>query len=238
MRLPEAIQLPLKEGSLSVRLKPNKRARRLILRLDPKSGDPVATVPPGLSEARIRTFLMGHRDWLIEKCEQQPKRIAFSQGAIIPFRGELHRLVHVGQRRGTIRILEQDGEKSLLVSGDLAHMGRRTQDWLKKMARQDLTEAVDRHARQLQVTPAAIRIKDTTSRWGSCSSTRVLSFSWRIILAPPDVLDYLAAHEVAHLREMNHSPRFWALVNDLCPEYEASKVWLRREGQSLHAYGK
>ncbi|MCT4655418.1 MAG: M48 family metallopeptidase [Cohaesibacter sp.] len=225
------------EDAIKVRLKPNPRAKRLILRLDPRSGEPVATIPPGLSERKIKAFLEANRDWLVARQEARAEHIPFTAGATIPVRDIPHELCHVGQKRGTVRLLVEGGRHRLMVSGDEAHFARRVTDWLKKQAREDLSDAVDCHAKALDVKPSSIRIKDTTSRWGSCSSARVLSFSWRIIFAPPFVLNYLAAHEVAHLREMNHSPRFWAHVEDICPDFEEAKVWLKQYGRDLHAYG-
>ncbi len=121
-----------------------------------------------------------------------------------------------------------------MVSNMDYHFGR-VVDFLKKQARDDLLRAVGRHAAALGVQAKSITLRDTTSRWGSCSSSGALSFSWRIILAPPEVLDYLAAHEVAHLREMNHSPRFWKLVEETCPHTKTSKAWLKAHGSTLHA---
>ena len=235
--LPSAIRLSHASGPVEVRLKPNARARRLILKLDSRTGEPVATCPPGLSMAKIGHFLQDHVDWLVEKRQARPPSIAFEDGAVIPVRDIPHRLEHTGLARGTVRLLETSDERVLMVSGNEDRMARRVTDWLVKLARADLSEAVDRHAAQIGIKPAALRIKDTSSRWGSCSSARVLSFSWRIIMAPPSVLDYLAAHEVAHLKEMNHSDRFWAEVEALCPDFEEGKRWLRLHGRKLHSYG-
>lgn len=227
----------LREGSVLVHLKHNSRAKRLILRLHPSSGHPTVTVPPGVSETAIRKFIASNEHWISEKLAQYPAGKLLQEGASIPVRGLEHKIVHVGNRRGTVRILENGDQLSLLVSGNEVHIERRVIDWLKRQARQDLERAVERHSRFLDVKPAAIRIKDTTSRWGSCSSKRVLSFSWRVIMAPSFVLDYLAAHEVAHLREMNHSQQFWAHVAETCPDFEDGKAWLRQNGATLHAYG-
>ena len=235
--MPEKVRLSHASGPLEVKLRHNARAKRLILRLDSKTGEPIATCPPGISQNKISQFLQANVDWLIEKQQQRHPNVAFEHGATIPVRGIMHRLEHVGRNRGTVRVLEQSDDWVLMVSGDEAHMARRVTDWLKKQAREDLTKAVDDHAGRIGIKPSAIRIKDTTSRWGSCSSNRVLSFSWRIIMAPPHVLDYLAAHEVAHLREMNHSDRFWAHVETLCPDYRIGQKWLKEEGRRLHAYG-
>ena len=231
------IRLTHESGPIDVQLRQNARAKRLILRLDTRTGLPVATCPPGISVEKVGQFLQGHVDWLIEKQQARLPNMPFEHGAVIPVRGVLHMLEHEDEARGTVRLLKEGEDRYLLVSGNESHMNRRVTDWLKKQARQDLTEAVARHADNLGRRPASIRIKDTTSRWGSCSAGRVLSFSWRIIMAPPRVLDYLAAHEVAHLREMNHSDRFWSHVADLCPDFEVGRRWLRTHGRDLHRYG-
>lgn len=235
--LPPIIRLHHASGSIDVRLRSNPRAKRLILRLDARTGEPVATCPQGISAEKVGQFLHSHVDWLLERCKARQPNTPFEHGAVVPVRAIPHTLEHVDEARGTVRLLEEEAEHFLLVSGNESHMSRRVTDWLKKQARQDLTASVAVHAEKLGRRPSAIRIKDTTSRWGSCSSDRVLSFSWRIIMAPPRVLDYLAAHEVAHLREMNHSDRFWAHVADLCPDFETGRRWLREHGRDLHRYG-
>ncbi len=125
--------------------------------------------------------------------------------------------------------------RQILVGGDPKHFSRRVLDFLCREAGRDLAERVKRHAAAVGLEPRAITIKDTTSRWGSCTHDRRLAFSWRIVMAPPAVLDYLAAHEVAHFVEMNHGPKFWALCRELCPDMEAGKTWLKRHGSGLHA---
>lgn len=125
--------------------------------------------------------------------------------------------------------------QQLLVGGDAKHFSRRVLDFLCREAGRDLADRVKLHAATVGLEPRAITIKDTTTRWGSCTHDRRLAFSWRIVMAPPFVLDYLAAHEVAHFREMNHGPKFWALCRELCPEMEAGKAWLKRHGSGLHA---
>jgi predicted metal-dependent hydrolase len=130
-----------------------------------------------------------------------------------------------------------EGE-TLCVAGDTRHLARRVRDFLKREAKRDLEAASRRHALALGLAPRRVVVRDQTSRWGSCSSTGVLSYSWRLILAPPHVLDYLAAHEVAHLKEMNHSPRFWRLVDQLDPQWQRAKAWLDAHGTQLHRYGE
>jgi predicted metal-dependent hydrolase len=129
-----------------------------------------------------------------------------------------------------------NGTPRLLVAGRHEHAARRLKDWLAEEAHKDLEERVGWHARKLGVRARHITLRDQTTRWGSCSANGLLTFSWRLILAPAYVLDYVAAHEVAHLLEMNHGPRFWKLVARAVPRLEEAKHWLRHEGTDLHRY--
>ncbi len=133
--------------------------------------------------------------------------------------------------------MRESGDKILCVAGDSEFIDRRVHDFLKREARRALTDASHRYADVLGVKVKRITIRDQSSRWGSCTSAGALSFSWRLILAPPYVLDYLAAHEVAHLVEMNHSARFWKVVAKICPATERAKRWLDTHGNDLHRYG-
>jgi len=126
---------------------------------------------------------------------------------------------------------------SLNVAGDVTHAPRRLGDWLVDQARRDLDARVSWHSRRLGVKASRISVRDQTSRWGSCSTTGALSFSWRLILAPRHILDYVAAHEVAHLAEMNHGPKFWALVRRTMPDMDEARRWLQIYGMDLHRYG-
>jgi predicted metal-dependent hydrolase len=128
-------------------------------------------------------------------------------------------------------------ERLLCVAGAEPHIARRITDFLKREVKNDLEAASARAAAALGVAVKRVTIRDPSSRWGSCSTTGVLSYSWRLIFAPPFVLDYLAAHEVAHLIEMNHSPRFWRVVERICPHVARAKSWLDAHGADLHRYG-
>jgi predicted metal-dependent hydrolase len=130
-----------------------------------------------------------------------------------------------------------NGERLLCVAGRAPHINRRVGDFLRREAKHDLQAASRRYAEALGLTFQRVTVRDQSSRWGSCSTTGMLSFSWRLILAPSRVLDYLAAHEVAHLVEMNHSPKFWRLVRRICPDHETAKAWLDAHGADLHRYG-
>jgi hypothetical protein len=213
----------------------NARATRLTLRIVPGGKALKVTVPPHVSDKQVDHFIARNRNWVAVRLERLPETVEAGIGAIIPFLGIDHKIVHVQKLRGVVEAGSWAGRPALLVPGEPGHVGRKVEAFLRREARSRLDQAVVRHAAQLGVRVKALRITDTTSRWGSCSSTRTLSFSWRIVMAPPEVLDYLAAHEVAHLREMNHSQAFWDLVKKLCPQMEKHKSWLRRHGARLHA---
>ena len=240
--LPEAIEIA--GGQLPLTVRQNPRAKRMIMRIAPGGGGLVVTVPRGMPNRKVREFLDRHRGWVEERVSRAPGRVAIAPGAVIPVRGVPTLLTHRGGRQvtqleplpgGAGDAHVSNAPQQLLVGGTPEHFSRRVFDYLRKEARRDLEAAVKSHAATVGLEPRAITIKDTTSRWGSCSSDRRLAFSWRIVMAPPHVLDYLAAHEVAHFREMNHGPKFWALCRKLCPDMEAGKVWLKRNGSGLHA---
>ena len=221
---------------LVVELRRAPAARRLTLRVRSASRDAVLTVPAQTSVAQARAFAERHVDWLRDRLARLPKPVPFVDGALIPLRGVPQQIVSVPAGRGVAR-LDRSGAPRILVSGPPEHLSRRVTDLLKREARRDLESAVARHADTLGVTAGKLRLGDPTSRWGSCSPRGGLAFSWRLVLAPPHVLDYLAAHEVAHCREMNHGKRYWALVARLRPDYEMSEAWLRAHGAGLHRYG-
>jgi predicted metal-dependent hydrolase len=193
------------------------------------------TVPHGVPSREINAFLDRHHGWLVTKLAKFEADTKLRDGGEILIRGVPHQIEHSGSLRGITEILELDGERILRISGTPEHAGRRIATFLKKEARADLERLVKFHAGAIGAKVASITMKDTRSRWGSCSSQGNLSFSWRILMAPPMVIDYLAAHEVAHLKEMNHGPRFWALCKKLCPHMEEAKAWLKRHGSQLHA---
>ena len=224
--------------TVDVKIVENPRTSRLTLRLVPAANTQESlkvTVPPGTPDHEVDRFLHKNKGWAAARLARLPEVVRIEDGATIPLRGEPHRIVHSGIGRGVVSVgMEEDG-KVIRVFGDPKFLPRKVAEFLKRQAKQDLTRAVNIHAASLGVKPKSITMRDTTSRWGSCSSTGALNFSWRIVLAPPAVLNYLAAHEVAHLREMNHSDRFWTLVEDICPAMEAQKAWLRAHGSRLHA---
>lgn len=221
---------------VSVRRRPN--ARRITLRVSGTTGEVVLSLPMRAALATATRFLAGHGGWIAARLARVPERVAFAPGASVPVAGEPHRIVLGGAGRGAgCRAAEQDGAPVLVIAGGDPAAAGRVRRFLHAAASRDLAAAVSRHAAALGVRPGRITLRDTRSRWGSCSSSGALSFSWRLAMAPPFVLDYLAAHEVAHLAEMNHSARFWRLVHGLCPRTDEAEAWLKRHGTALHRYG-
>ena len=235
----DALFVSTRLGHVPITVRRSTQARRMTLRVRAATRDVTLTLPPGASFAGARDFIERHVPWIEHRLSRLPERIPFEPGETIPLRGVGHRIVLREGFRGVVRVepgLRGEGPV-LVVHGAPEHAPRRIADFLKREARDDLAAAVARHAATLGVTVGRIAIRDTTSRWGSCSVAGDLAFSWRLILAPTHVLDYLAAHEVAHRREMNHSPRYWAHVARLAPDYDRSESWLKAHGAALHRYG-
>jgi predicted metal-dependent hydrolase len=235
---PSSIQVEFDRAIYLVRLRRHRQARRYTLRIDAASRDVVLTMPPRGAVKEARDFAQKHGGWIAARLKRLPEAAPFEHGIDLPLRGVPHCIVHRRGMRGTVwSEIDDGGNRLLCVAGEAPHINRRVGDFLKRQAARDLEAAVARHAGALGVKVRRICVRDQASRWGSCSNTGVLSFSWRLILAPSFVLDYLAAHEVAHLVELNHSPKFWRLVGRIYPDFERAKTWLDRHGGDLHRYG-
>ena len=220
-----------------VALRRSAVAKRFTLRVSAAKREVTLTMPQRGSLAVAADFAARHGGWIAERLKRLDAAIDCVPGAVIPFRGIPHLIEHRPEARGTVWVeTGPGGETLLVVAGRPEHARRRVADFLKHSAREDLDRAVARHTTRLGIPARKITLKDTTSRWGSCSSSGRLNFSWRLVLAPPEILDYLAAHEVAHLKELNHSARFWRVVSDLFPTYKAAEAWLKRNGAGLHRY--
>ena len=252
----ETVEVKIDGLDVPMLLRRSPRARRISLQVSEARRGAVLTMPLYTSYADADEFLSRHLDWLKERVAGLGDAVTFIHGAVIPLRGYAHVVRFAGsvRKRGVVWIEAADGAEAaplwpggarvpaerlpqLHVTGESEHAPRRLLDWLKRQAHLDLKTCVDLHAGRLSLAPKRIVVRDQTTRWGSCSTTGALSFSWRLVLAPPFVLDYLAAHEVAHLAHMNHGPRFWALVARTMPGHETARAWLRKHGASLHSYG-
>ncbi|WP_420391847.1 M48 family metallopeptidase [Acuticoccus sp.] len=233
----EEILARLPCGPTAIDVRRVSRARRMTLRVPPGGARPVVTIPLRAPLPAAERFVASQSGWLAARLAERSPTVAFADGAVVPLRGVPHVVRATGTVRGVVRVgAEQDGP-TLWVPGAPEHLPRRLRTWLTSEARADLTAAVAHYAARVARTPTAVRVKDTRAQWGSCSPTGVLSFSWRLVLAPPFVLRYVAAHEVAHLVELNHSPAFWRLNALLDPQHARARAWLRTNGRALHAVG-
>ena len=241
-------------GDLPYTLRRSPRARRLRVMIHPDRGV-VVTLPPASrrgwarADGLVNGFLSEREQWLRRHLGRQAAardrllaRPSLDEGRVVPYRGEPHRVRVVdaaaGTRRSRVsRVGGDDGDELLVerVARDRRPTAQLLDAWFRERAREQLGAAVARHAAALGVTPARIAIRDTTSRWGSCSRKGTLSFSWRLVLAPPAALDTVAAHEVCHLRVFGHGPRFIALLASRVPEHAEWRRWLRRHSAELHA---
>jgi len=235
---PSAINIIFDREVYLVRVRRHRQARRYTLRIHSATREVLLTMPPRGSLKQACEFAEKHGGWIAARLDRLPESAPFAHGTMLPVRGIDHRIEHRCGARGTVWVEETRHERVLCVAGEKPHVPRRIRDFLKREARADLELASRTAAEKLGVTVKRVSIRDQSSRWGSCSTTGVLSYSWRLILAPPFVLDYLAAHEVAHLIEMNHSRRFWRLVERICPDLTRAKTWLDVHGANLHRFGQ
>jgi predicted metal-dependent hydrolase len=209
-------------------LRRSGRARRISLRISQLDGRVTLTLPSGVPEREALAFAHSRGEWIRHHLEARVSDIPMVYGAFLPIEGVACKIVPAPARRVILR-------PGKIAVPDAA-VGRRLQSWLRILARDRLAAASDHFADKLGQSYARITLRDTRSRWGSCSSQAVLMYSWRLILAPPEVLRYVAAHEVAHLKEMNHSAAFWSCVEQLHGPYHTPRQWLRDNGAELHRY--
>ncbi|WP_299286259.1 SprT family zinc-dependent metalloprotease [uncultured Tateyamaria sp.] len=218
------------DPDIALTLRRSARARRITLRISQLDGRVTLTLPHRVSERDALAFAAEKRDWIARHLASRPQENIVGLGSTLPLEGQVCTLV-----QGAGRGIRLEGAR-LIVPGRADTAARRTLGFLKARARDQLALQSDVYSDRLGVGYSSITIRDTRSRWGSCSSEGRLMYSWRLILAPPEVLNYVAAHEVAHLAQMNHSPAFWAEVERIHGPYKAVRRWLKTEGNALHQY--
>jgi predicted metal-dependent hydrolase len=228
---PEMLLIADREVPLAVRR--SARARRITLRIDDASGSLVLTLPRRVALAEGLAFAEEKRRWIEHRLASLPPRVAFEPGAVIPVLG-CERTVLWSP--GPPRVVRLE-EVAIRVGGERGLLARRLEAWFKRHAREEIGLRAEVMRARIGAKPGRLAIRDTRSRWGSASAGGNLNFSWRLVMAPDWVLDYVVAHEVAHLQHMNHGPRFWALVEKLVGDPDAARCWLRKHGPGLHRYG-
>ncbi len=217
----------LDRPGVDIAVRRHARARRLILRVTHGTNDVTLTIPARTPMRAAEEFAARQADWLARALAAHPPTAPVAWGLELPVEG---RPVTLAAAPGPARI---EGER-LLLPGPEARLVGQLKGFLKALARDRIVAATDRYAAQLGLTVARVQLRDPRSRWGSCADSGALMFSWRLIMAPPPVLDYVAAHEVCHLRHMNHGAAYWKLVERICPDFDAQRDWLRRNGPGLH----
>ncbi len=208
------------------------RAKKLTLRIDAKEHMPVLSVPRYCPQKKAVAFVLAHKTWIDDSLSRLPQSKPFENGETISLFGNEIIITHAPERRLGAKL---EGNR-LLVSGEPEFLHRRVKDFIKKKAQSEFLKRSRKYAKKLGETINGVTIKDTKSRWGSCSTLQNINYSWRIALAPDFVINYLMAHEVSHLRHPDHSADFWACVEKLCPGSEKGERWLKEHGKDLYRY--
>ena len=217
---------------VSIRVSP--RARRIALRIDAAERKVELILPSGVPTSQGLRFLAAKQGWIAARLAALPQPVRFAEGVVVPVLGIPH-LIRREDNPGAPPVAIHDGE--IRVRGDPAHLERRVRDHFVAIARAEVADRARRLAARIGRKLGRVGVRDTKSRWGSCSGRGNLSFSWRLVFAPEPVINYVVAHEVAHLAEMNHGPRFWRLVESLSPDSAAARAWLKRHRSRLFSYG-
>ena len=231
-------QLPPEAVGVPARLSVNPRARRLSIRIDGRKGEAVLVAPSERKLAEVVAFARTKASWMRERLAERPDSAPLKPGAVVPLYGRPTRLVSVGGA-GAARLIDGPDGPFIQSGGEGEAFARRVENLFKRLARQVLVERTEHHLKTLGQRPVTVSIADTRSRWGSCSPhNRTIRYSWRVIMAPPPVIDYLAAHEVAHLVHADHSPAYWSVVERLVGDHKPWRKWLKDYGAALHAVGR
>ncbi|POF62823.1 hypothetical protein KMAL_15450 [Novacetimonas maltaceti] len=224
---PETVAIA--SGQVPVCWRRSARARRISMRIDARSGHVILTLPPRARREDALALLRSHSAWVAASLARMPQAPRWHDGGEVLIDGRPHLIRHCPDARRGVWI-EDD---VVHVSGDAAFLVRRLSAFLREEARVRLGAALAALARQAGLRPTRLSIRDTRSRWGSCTADGAIMLCWRLVMAPPPVQHYVMAHELAHLRHMNHGPDFWMLVDRLTPHRRAAETWLRREGGAL-----
>jgi predicted metal-dependent hydrolase len=214
---------------VDITLRRSARSRRFSLRVSQVDGLVTLSMPARAREDEALAFAAGQAAWLHRALARSAAGTRVAFGSSVPVEGRMLTLTI-----GPVRAARIEGD-CLVLPPDAARAAARAQAFLRLLARQRLQAATEHYAAKLDRPFRRITLRDTRSRWGSCAPDGSLMYSWRLVMAPPEVLAYVAAHEVAHLAEMNHSPAFWAVVARLMPDYARHRRWLKTQGAALQA---
>ncbi len=227
LRLPDG-------GEVDVMVRRSKRARWILLQVGNLDGAVELVLPEDANIGDGWDFARSRVDWVQRRLRRVLDPIPFVDGAVVPLLGQPIHIRQIDAKRAPTR---RHGDE-LLVAGDPAKLANRVIRWMRDQAAHEIKWRVEEKSVQLGYPVNRVTIRDQKTRWGSCSDDRNLNFSWRLVMTPEPVLDYVVSHEVAHLAEMNHGLQFWAHVETLCPDSKPSRSWLRRHAMELHRYGR
>ncbi len=223
----------LAHGPTPVLWRRSARARRVGLRIDTRAAAVVITLPPRAGRAAGLRLLDEHAAWVAGKLSALPAALAFVDGGTLTVEGTPYRIRHTPGARGGAWL---EGA-AVIVAGEAAFLPRRVEDLLRREAGQRLGALVAHTADEMGCRPARVAIRDTRSRWGSCSARATVMLNWRLVMAPREVQHYVVVHELAHLRHMNHGAGFWDLVRQFAPGTDRYVAWLKRHGPALMRVG-
>jgi len=233
MPITRELNVILGGNAVTLPVRRDRRARQITIHIDASLGGAKIVMPVYAALSDAKAAVRQNEAWLLDRLSKLPPRVAFAHGSVIPVLGVKHRIRHIPFQRGVVERVDNQ----IWVFGQPEHVTRRVTDWLKAEAKRTISPLCLEKAAAIDKRVRRVMVRDQKSRWGSCGSNGHLSFNWRLILAPEAVLDYVVAHEVAHLVEMNHSPDFWRVVRRLTPTMDRSRAWLNGKGQQLYRYG-
>jgi hypothetical protein len=226
--------LEIEGKSLPLVVRESSKARRITLRIRPETGgEIILTLPFSYSRKQVLKFIESSKPWLAKQVAKSLPRIPFEEGMTLPIFGKHYELRH----KSSTSFRSWWGDDHLLIHAPIEKFDHFVQKSLHQAAKQFFSERTNTYANQISKSVNRITLKDTRSRWGSCTVDGNISYSWRLIFAPEQVADYICAHEVAHLVELNHSAKFWKIVEEFCPDYKDLRHWLRQHGKTLFQYG-
>lgn len=231
-----APRIDLGACDIPLRVRFHGRAKNITLKVDAVRRVATVTLPRYCTRSDAYAFAMQNRRWIFEQLDANEPARPFCDGGMFPFRGVQHEIRSSGDARARTKRVDAP-RPTVIVGGEPGHVNRRLTDWLKRQAAQELAANVDRFSAALDKRRGRIRIRDMSTRWGSCASDGSMAFCWRLIMAPPYVLEYVAAHECAHLIHMDHSSAFWRTVDLLEVDRARAKSWLDQHGRTLFVYG-
>ncbi len=233
MMTPVAETVDLPQGAVPVLWRRSTRARRVSLRIDPRTAAVIVTLPARAARSAGLRLLADNACWVGNKLAALPPPLLFADGATIPVGGDPHRIRHMPDGKGGAWLAGPE----IHVAGSTVFLSRRVNDLLREEARRRLGALVRDVAAQTGLRPAGLAIRDTRSRWGSCTASGTVMFNWRLVMAPHSVQHYVVVHELAHLRHLNHGAQFWDLVETGSPDMSTAIAWLKRHGSGLMRAG-